>query len=248
MTTNPLIEVRDLSGGYHPGTDAIADLEFAIHPGSLVAILGPNGGGKTTLFRALLGLLPQRAGEVSIDNPVAYVPQTERARLDFPVTTLDVALMGTYSGARWYRPLGADRRRRALAALEQVGLADLVAKPFGSLSQGQRQRALIARAIAQQARVFLLDEPFSGLDEPSSDRVMSLLAGLRDDGCALLVATHDIQQSREFDLVLCLRKSQVAWGVPSEVLTPGVLERTYGSELIALPDGSRAIVVQHHEH
>ncbi len=243
-----LVRVRGLRGGYTAGRPAIEGIDFEAGAGRLVAVLGPNGGGKTTLFRALLGELPHQEGEVSLSGQIAYVPQTERARLDFPVSTMDVALMGTYAGAPWYKRLGSERRRRAARALERVGLTEHSDALFGELSGGQRQRALIARALAQDARILLLDEPLSGLDRPSGEQVSSLLRDLRDSGATLLVATHDIQQSREFDLVLCLRRFQLGWGVPSEVLTADVLARTYGGELIPVGDGAHAVVIQHHSH
>ncbi len=220
---------------------------FTAPAGSITAVLGPNGGGKTTLFRALLGEAPFRSGTVRIGAGLAYVPQTERARLDFPVSALDVALMGTYAATPWYRPAGAAGRRRAEAALERVGLADEAGTRFGELSGGQRQRVLIARALAQEARVLLMDEPLSGVDQPSGERILAVLAELREEGRTMLVSTHDIHQARAFDSVLCLNGEQVAF-VPPADLTPELLARTYGGELIVLDGGERAVVVQHHHH
>ena len=148
----------------------------------------------------------------------------------------------------WYRRLGRDERRAADDALERVGLADRAGVQFGELSGGQRQRVLIARALAQDARILLLDEPLSGVDRPSGERILALLDELRDDGRAVLVSTHDIEQARRFDLVLCVHGEQVAFGPPAETLTAAVLEQTYGGELIVLDGGERAVVVQHHHH
>jgi ABC-type Mn2+/Zn2+ transport system ATPase subunit len=241
----PLVEVRGLSAGYVPGEPAIEDLDFAIGRGEMVAVLGPNGGGKTTLFRALLGELPQRVGKVATE-PIAYVPQTERSRLDFPVSAFDVALMGTYGSVSWYRRIGHEQREAAARALERVGLAGEARARFGELSGGQRQRVLIARALAQDAPVLLLDEPLSGVDRPSSERILAILAELRAEGRAIIVSTHDIEQARSFDTVLCLNRRQIAFGAPGE-LTAEVLAATYGSELIVLDGGERAVVV-HHDH
>ena len=213
-----------------------------------MAVLGPNGGGKTTLFRALLGELPEIRGEIETGGSIAYVPQTERARLDYPVSALDVALMGTYATVPWYRPIGSTERERAHAALGRVGLESEAKTPFGALSGGQRQRVLIARALAQQAPILLLDEPLSGVDAPSADRVLAVLDELRGDGATVLVATHDISQARRFERVLCLHGSQIAFGAPAETLTPETLKATYGAELIILDGGERAVVVAHHEH
>ncbi|HYU59851.1 MAG TPA: metal ABC transporter ATP-binding protein [Solirubrobacterales bacterium] len=248
MSAAPLLEVEGVAAGYRPGVHAVEDLNFAVMPGRLVAVLGPNGGGKTSLLRALLGELPERRGRIRARGRIAYVPQTERSRLDYPVSALDVVLMGTYAELPWYRRVGTAQRRIAADALGRVGLADSASTGFGALSGGQRQRVLIARAVAQQAEILLLDEPLSGVDRASAQRVMAVLRELRDDGRALLVATHDIQQAREFDAVLCLNRAQVAFGEPAPTLTAEVLERTYGAELIVLDGGRRAVVVQHHEH
>jgi ABC-type Mn2+/Zn2+ transport system ATPase subunit len=242
-----LIEVSGLEAGYAPGRPALSGSAFSIPAGSMVAVLGPNGGGKTTLLRALLGELPHLHGEVRVAGSPAYVPQTERARLDFPVSALDVVLMGTYAATPWYRRIGAGQRSAADAALERVGLTEQARTRFGELSGGQRQRVLIARALVRGSAVILLDEPLSGVDRPSSARILDLLAELRDEGRSILVTTHDIEQSRRFDLVLCLNGTQIAFGPPAEVLTPDVLQRTYGGELIQLGDG-QAVVVQHHDH
>jgi manganese/iron transport system ATP-binding protein/manganese/zinc/iron transport system ATP- binding protein len=246
VTGAPLIEVRGLSGGYAPGEAAIAGVDFALERGQTLAVLGPNGGGKTTLFRALLGELPFREGRVEVPA-IAYVPQTERSRLDFPVDALDVALMGTYGSVPWYRRVGREQREAALAALERVGLADRAGVRFGELSGGQRQRVLIARALAQGAEALLLDEPLSGVDRPSAERILAILDELRGSGRAIVLSTHDIEQARSFDRVLCLHRSQIAFG-PPDALTADALARTYGSELIVLGDGERAVVVQHHDH
>jgi ABC-type Mn2+/Zn2+ transport system ATPase subunit len=246
--TAPLLDVEGLTAGYVPGEPAIGEVTFAVGRGELLAVLGPNGGGKTTLFRALLDELPQRRGRVTLRGAIAYVPQTERSRLDFPVSALDVVLMGTYPRVPWYRRIGRVEREDARRALARVGLAAEAATIYGRLSGGQRQRVLIARALAQDAPILLLDEPLTGVDRPSSEQVLAILRELRVEGHALLVATHDIQQAREFDTVLCLNRRPVAWGPPQETLVPGVLERTYGSELVVLEGGQRAVAVQHHAH
>jgi len=243
-----LVRVEDLAGGYAPGRDALEGVSFALEAGRLAGVLGPNGGGKTTLFRALLGELPRRRGSVELEGRPAYVPQTDHARLDFPVSALDVALMGAYHRTPFYRRLGRAERARAEAALERVGLADRARERFGTLSGGQRQRVLIARALVQDARVLLLDEPLSGVDAPSAIRIEAILRELRDEGRALLVATHDVEQARAFDLVLCLHRRQIAFGAPADVLGAAVLQETYGDELVVLEGGRSAVNVGHHTH
>ena len=247
MTAGGVV-VRGLAGGYLPGRDALRDISFTAEPGQIVGVLGPNGGGKTTLFRALLGELPIRRGEVALPGRPAYVPQTERARLDFPVSAFDVALMGAYSRTRWFRRIARDDRAAARAALARIGLAGEADASFGALSGGQRQRVLIARALLQDAPVLLLDEPLSGVDSVSAARIEELFGELRAEGRTLLVATHDVRQAGEWDRVLCLRGRQVDYGRPAAVLSPETLRETYGAELIVLEGGARAVGVGHHGH
>jgi ABC-type Mn2+/Zn2+ transport system ATPase subunit len=178
------------------------------------------------------------------------VPQTERSRLDFPVSALDVAAMGAISRLPWWRRPGRRERAQALEALDAVGLADQARATFGDLSGGQRQRVLLARALVQDARVLLLDEPFSGLDTRSGELVMGLLDDLAAEGRAVLIATHDVEQARAWDLVLCLNGVQVAFGAPAETLTLPILERTYGGAIVELPGagGHGVLPPHHHDH
>lgn len=237
-----------LSGGYRPDSSAVEDITFAAQSGQTVAILAPNGGGKTTLFRALLGALPFSTGECQVTGRLGYVPQSERSRLDFPVSAFDVALMGAYAGVPWFRRIPDASRTLARDALARVGLADRAGSTFGELSGGQRQRALIARALTQQADVLLLDEPFAGVDRTSAAHIERVFADLASEGRALLIATHDIDQARRADAVLCLNRRQIAFGPPSEALSVEVLQRTYGDEMIVIAPGVQAVAVEHHEH
>jgi ABC-type Mn2+/Zn2+ transport system ATPase subunit len=241
----PLVIAHGLSGGYG-AAPAIAGLDFTLPAGARVGLLGPNGGGKTTLFRALLGELPQIAGTLDVRTRCGVVPQTERSRLDFPVSALDVALMGTLSRLPWWRRPSRADRRVALGALERVGLGDRARDTFGELSGGQRQRVLIARALVQDAGLVLLDEPFAGLDEPSARLLEDLLCQLAEEGKGLLISTHEVEQARRWEQVLCLNRTQIAFGRPDEVLTRAVLERTYGEQVVELPDGARGVLPAHH--
>ena len=243
------VSTERLAVGYG-GEPVLREVSFAVEPGQSVCVLGPNGGGKTTLFRALLGELAPSSGTLRVSARPAYVAQTERTRLDFPVTALDVALMGALAGGRWWLPARRPERARAAAALERVGLADAAGVRFGELSGGQRQRALLARALVQDAPVLLLDEPLAGVDPASARLISGVFDELRAGGRALLVSGHDVESARSFDLVLCLNRRQVAFGAPATTLDRATLEGTYGSELIVLEDGhgARAVTVQHHDH
>ena len=240
-----IAEASELSAGYN-GRVALSGVSFSVEAGERLGVLGPNGGGKTTLFRVLLGELPAREGSLSLRARCATVPQTDRSRLDFPVSALDVALMGSLARLPWWRRPGRAERRRAREALDHVGLGDVAGATFGELSGGQRQRVLIARALVQDAGLLLLDEPFTGLDAPSAERLEALLARLAGEGRGVLIATHDVEQARRWDRVLCLNGRQVAFGPPAETLTREVLERTYGGELMELPDGGVGVTPPHH--
>jgi len=249
MPSTALIEAEGLAAGYD-GAVAISAVDFSLCGGQTLALLGPNGGGKTTLLRALLGELLPLAGRLSVAASCGTVPQTERSRLDYPVSALDVATMGTLPKLPWWRRPGRGERAAATAALDRVGLGTLAGQTFGRLSGGQRQRVLIARALVQDAGVLLLDEPFSGLDRPSSEGLEALIAELAGEGRGIVIATHDLEQARACDLVLCINKRQVACGQPERVLDDlGVLEATYGGAIVEIPGGGgRAILPPHHHH
>ncbi|MEA2392998.1 MAG: hypothetical protein QOJ82_889 [Solirubrobacteraceae bacterium] len=246
VSGDALVRADGLVAGYG-GAPVLSGVTFDLRPGERVGVLGPNGGGKTTLFRVLLGELRPLAGTLEAPARLGVVPQTERSRLDFPVSALDVALMGTLSRLAWWRRPGRVERRQAREALAAVGLADHADATFGDLSGGQRQRVLVARALVQDAEVVLLDEPFTGVDAPSAERLERLLGELAAQGRGLLVATHDVDQARGWDRVLCLNRHQVAFGPPDEVLDRAVLEATYGGAIIDLPgDGGRGVLPAHH--
>jgi len=243
-----LLAVEGLAARYG-GPLALEDVSFALDPGRRIGVLGPNGGGKTTLFRVLLGELEPVRGSIERHGGLGYVPQTERSRLDYPVTALDVALMGTLTRLPWWRRSGRDDRRFALAALGRVGLEHRARDAFGELSGGQRQRVLVARALVQDTPILLLDEPFSGLDQTSADLLDDLLDALAAEGRGILITTHDVDQARRWDSVLCLHRRQIAFGPPEETLTRDVLERTYGGAIVSLPgDGDSVGILPAHHH
>jgi ABC-type Mn2+/Zn2+ transport system ATPase subunit len=246
MQAEALIGADGLAAGYD-GKAAISGVTFSLKHGERMALLGPNGGGKTTLLRTLLGDLAPMAGDLHLAGRCGSVPQTERSQLDYPVSALDVAAMGALSRLPWWRRPGRRERESADEALRRVGLGDLADETFGKLSGGQRQRVLIARSLVQDAQILLLDEPFSGLDRPSSERLEALIRALTGEGRAVIVATHDLDQARRSDSVLCLNRDQIAIGPPEEALDLAVLEATYGGTIVELPGShARAILPPHH--
>jgi ABC-type Mn2+/Zn2+ transport system ATPase subunit len=242
------LAAADALAAIYPGArvPSLASITFTVLPGERIAVLGPNGGGKTTLFRVLTGELPRSHGTLTLPpGGVALVPQTDRSRLDFPVSALDVALMGAVARLSWHRRPGRGDRVLAARALERVGLADQAGTTFGDLSGGQRQRVLVARALVQAAPLLVLDEPFSGLDAGSAALLDGLLGDLAAEGRGVLMATHDLAQARAADRVLCVNRVQLAFGPPATALTPEVIERTYGGEIVRLGE-ERAVLPSHH--
>jgi manganese transport system ATP-binding protein len=241
----PRLLVEDLSAGYD-AEPVLQALDLRLEAGSICALVGLNGAGKSTLFRTLMGALPPCAGAMRIEGLalaeaqrrqlVGYVPQDDQVPWDFPLRLWDVVMMGRYGRMgllRW--PSAADRHsvRDALARLE---LAPLAERPITSLSGGQRKRALLARALAQQARLLLLDEPFTGVDRRSERLIIEQLQAFRADGGSVLIATHDLDAIPGFcDQVLLLNRRVLAFGPTADVFTQANLLRTFG----AAPERSR---------
>jgi ABC-type Mn2+/Zn2+ transport system ATPase subunit len=242
-----LASARELAAGYGR-LPAIENVTFEVEAGRRVALLGPNGGGKTTLLRVLLGELRPMRGTLEVRARAATVPQTERSRLDFPVSALDVALMGALPRLPWWKSPGGADRTLAREALERVGVAGRAGDTFGDLSGGQRQRVLIARGLVQDAELLLLDEPFSGLDVPAAQSLESLIAELAREGRGIVIATHDLTQARRWDSVLCLNHRQIAFGSPEEVLDREALEATYAGSIVEIPGSNRVGVLPAHHH
>ncbi|MEI7888730.1 MAG: metal ABC transporter ATP-binding protein [Actinomycetes bacterium] len=240
--------VEEMVAGYG-GTPVLTGVDFVAAPGERVALLGPNGGGKTTLIRTLQGELSPISGTFSLDGQMGHVPQKSTGRNDWPVTTLDVAICGTLDGLPWWRVPGKTQRRSARQALEAVGLGDRSSTPYGELSGGQQRRAQVAAALAGGASILLLDEPFAGLDAVAADRLEKLLATLARAGTTILIATHDLDQAQAWEKVLCLNGKQLAFGPPESVLTRQTLEATFGSDLLEVPGGGfMAPPHHHHDH
>jgi manganese/iron transport system ATP-binding protein len=234
--------------------NALTDITGSVGGGRSVALIGPNGSGKSTLLKAILGLVPLRRGRIEVlgRDPeaaraeVAYVPQQDALDPEFPVSALDVVVMGRYRRIGWVRRPSRADRAAAHAALQRVGLDDRSAELFGTLSGGQRQRVLIARAIAQEARLLLLDEPFNGVDGPTQDLLLGVLAELRRDGVAVVMSTHDLAVAHvACDEACVLNRHQVAFGPVGPTLTPDHLRQAYGPNALALV-GDGAIVAHDH--
>ena len=232
------LEVRGLTVRYGDVV-ALEDVDLVVGPGEACGLVGVNGSGKSTLLKAVVGLVRPRAGEVTVlGGPadrarraglVAYVPQADDVDRDFPVDVADVVLMGRYHRMGWRRRPGPADRAAVAAALERVGLADLAGRQVGRLSGGQRQRVLLARALAQEARLLLLDEPFTGVDAVSEAAVTAVLRDLVADGCALVVSTHDLAALPALCARSVLLQGRVlAHGPTAEVLTPDNLARVFG--------------------
>ena len=241
------LKLTQLSAGYNRGPAVLENVNLTVPGGERVAIVGPNGAGKSTLFKVIVGLMPHRTGDVLVhghshhagDCPsIGYVPQREAVDWRFPLTVLDVVLMGTIREVGWLRWPGHKQRTAALAALEQVDLARLAGQPIADLSGGQQQRVFIARALAQRADVLLLDEPFSGIDAEALEAIFGILDELRRRGVTVLLSTHDLEMATtRFDRLVLLRHRVLAEGAAGAVLTPELLAAAYGGRLIMWKDG-----------
>ncbi|GIW06470.1 MAG: manganese ABC transporter ATP-binding protein [Dehalococcoidia bacterium] len=235
----PALEVRDLTVVYRDAP-ALDRATLAVPAGTLAAIVGPNGAGKSTLLKAVQDLVPRVNGEVRVFGVpyrqarlrVGYVPQRTAVDWDFPTDVLDVVLMGTYGRLGWLRRPGRAERETALSALELVGMRDLAHRQIGQLSGGQQQRVFLARALAQQAELYLMDEPFAGVDAATERAIVDVLRGLRAAGKTVVCVHHDLESVPDyFDWVALLNVRVIASGWVSEVFTPDRLAETYGGRL-----------------
>jgi manganese/zinc/iron transport system ATP- binding protein len=247
--SNIALEVHDMTVAYHR-RPVLWDVDFQTPEGKLVGIVGPNGAGKTTLIKAILGLVPLASGKVEIYGKpyrdqrhlVGYVPQRESVDWDFPVTVRDVVLMGTYGRLGWFRRPGRTDRELADHCLDQVGMRAFSKRQIRQLSGGQQQRVFLARALAEQARIYFLDEPFAGVDAATETAIVDLLQAMRSEQKTVFVVHHDLQTVRDyFDWVLLLNMRLVAGGPVDETFTPENLQKTYGGRLTLLEEAAEAM-------
>lgn len=249
VATIPALEVHDLTVSY-ARRPVLWNVDLAVPQGKLVGIVGPNGAGKSTLIKAVMGLIPISSGWVqvfgapveSMRRRVAYVPQRESVDWTFPVTAMDVVLMGRFGRVKWWQRVGRRDREIARESLSKVGMLAFANRQISNLSGGQQQRVFLARALAQESDLYLMDEPFSGVDAATEAAIMTLLQELRSSGKTVLVVHHDLQTAQEyFDMLILLNMRLVAFGRTGEVFTPQLLQQTYGGKLTILADVAEAV-------
>ena len=252
----PALEVRELWTGYG-NRPVLEGVSFQVERGEMVGVIGPNGSGKSTLIQSILGLVKPWRGEVVVlgrsgapdRRRVGYTPQTELVDWDFPVTVADVALMGRYSARGLLRRTTKEDREASLAALDKVSMFDLRDRLIGELSGGQRRRVRLARALANNPELLLLDEPMAGLDATAQHQLLDLFDDLRADGATVVLSTHDLScVSSRCEKAACLNRHLIAFGRPSEVLTEQVLGETFGTHLLMVHVDGQAYAYQHHTH
>ena len=238
MTTPPL-QINSLNVSYHSKL-VLWDVGVSIQPGRTTAIVGPNGAGKSTLLKAALGLIPASSGDISFyggplrkcRSRVAYVPQRESVDWDFPVNARDVVAMGLYRRIGWCLPVRAIHRRMADEALADVGMADFACRQISQLSGGQQQRVFLARALAQKADLYLMDEPFASVDAATEQAILAVLERIKNAGGTVVCVHHDLETvAQYFDDAVLLNMRIVAQGSVIDVMTPENLRKTYGARL-----------------
>ena len=226
------------------------DIDYDAPAGKLIAIVGPNGAGKSTLIKACLGLVPLASGVVEFwgepypkqRSRVGYVPQREAVDWDFPVSALDVVCMGRYRKVGWCLPVTRKHKRAALDAMDRVGMADYAHRQISQLSGGQQQRVFLARALAQEAELYFMDEPFAGVDAATEKAIVEVLRTLRASGQSVVVVHHDVQSVTEyFDEVVLLNMRVVASGPVASTFTQENLRKTYGGKLTLLSEAAEAM-------
>lgn len=239
MSTDSAVSVKHLTVSYQT-KPVLVDVSFDVYPGNVVGILGPNGAGKSTVIKSIMGFVDRDFGEVRLFNEkvenaqgrVAYVPQRGQIDWNFPVTVWDVVMMGRYGHTPWYRSMNKNDHRIAEKALEDVRMLEFRYRQIGQLSGGQQQRVFMARALAQQSEILLLDEPFAGVDAATERAIASLLSDARKSGKTVIVVHHDLETAAEFfDRVIILNRRLYAYGPPRDILQEHLLAEVYGGKL-----------------
>ncbi len=236
------LDVRNVTVTYRNGHTALRDATFTTPRGTITALVGVNGSGKSTLYKAIMGFVRVARGTISVlgqsvdqalrKNLIAYVPQAEEVDWNFPVLVEDVVMMGRYGHMNMLRIPTTRDREAVSAALERVGMADYRKRQIGELSGGQKKRVFLARALAQDGQVILLDEPFTGVDVKTEDAIIALLKGLREEGRVMLVSTHNLGSVPEFcDRTVLVKNTVLAYGPTGEVFTQANLEKAFGGVL-----------------
>lgn len=250
MTHTPhRLEVLNVNIGYGEKT-VLQEVTFHVPHGARVAVVGPNGAGKSTLFKALVGLLPLQSGQIFVHGRplrshkdcVAYVPQREEVDWRFPVSVGDVVMMGRFDHQGWFKRASHQDKQIVEKSLAQMGIADLARNPISDLSGGQQQRVFLARALAQEPHILLMDEPFSGVDVTTQETTLKLLDDLRSMDVTTMISTHDLNlAASQCDLILLLNHRLIAFGTPAEVLVQENLVRAFGPHLLILPGGAALV-------
>jgi manganese/zinc/iron transport system ATP- binding protein len=244
-----ILDIHDMTVAYHR-RPVLWDVDLVLDEPRLVGVLGPNGAGKSTLIKAVLGLAPMAHGTVRVfGEPVdrvrrriGYVPQRESVDWDFPVSVLDVVLMGTYGQLGWFRRPGRKERQFARECLAKVGMEEFERRQIGQLSGGQQQRTFLARALAQRADLYFMDEPMAGVDAATEQAIFALLAELRNAGKTVVVVHHDLRTVEQyFDHVVLMNMRVVAAGPTEQTFTTDALRRTYGGRLSMLEAAGDAV-------
>ena len=244
----PALEAHNIVVSYDE-KPVLRHVGFRIQPGELVAIVGPNGAGKSTLLKAVLGLIRRADGEVlAFGKPVeqnrlaiAYVPQTEAVDWDFPITAREVVMMGRYGHLGYFGRPSASDRKLVMACLDTVSMADFADRHIRQLSGGQQKRVFLARALAQQSPIMLLDEPMAGVDAFTEEAIFKLMSGFSAEGKTLVVVHHNLEALHEFSSVLLLNQSVVAYGPVDRTATPENLQRTYGGRAKLIDEAERQL-------
>lgn len=244
QVNDPALEIHDLTVAYDK-KPVLWNVDLTVPQGQLAGIIGPNGAGKSTLLKAILGLVPIQSGYVkllghdleAIRQEVGYVPQRESVDWDFPASVMDVVLMGRYGKAGLFRRTSKKDREVAMEALERVDMAAYRNRQIGQLSGGQQQRVFLARALAQEASIYLMDEPFAGVDAASEKAIIDLLRTLTQQGKTVLVVHHDLQSAIDyFEWSILINTRLIASGPVDQVFTRELLQETYGGKLSILTD------------